>query len=243
MCFRVLTRALHRTKALTVGLERFTEELTDGDSKALATLRRTFEMKEQMPIDQSTLSQHVRQLCADYSTMFPDEAHRCAALLSQLDSETGDIGSRKNMQGHVTASALAVNETFDKVLLIHHKIYDLWLYPGGHYEGDLTLHDAAARELLEETGVQGHEPPGKLEPLASIPLDIDSHPIAANAKKDEGAHQHHDLLFVFVASSSEGLEPQLAEVNSAKWLAMKDIPEQSARLQRAVKKLQQFRSS
>jgi len=59
---------------------------------------------------------------------------------------------------HFTAAAFVVHE--GKVLLVRHKKLNLWLPPGGHMEVDgqgfyiESPEEAAAREVLEETGLQ-----------------------------------------------------------------------------------------
>lgn len=53
--------------------------------------------------------------------------------------------------GHITCSALVLNESFDKVLINHHKKYDRWLHFGGHWDNDWeTPYQIAIRELCEE---------------------------------------------------------------------------------------------
>jgi len=96
--------------------------------------------------------------------------------------------SRKNSQGHITASGLVIND--DKVLLIFHPYIKRWLQPGGHIDEGETPINAAIREVYEETGL--------ICTLASNeqdPIDIDIHLIPSNPKKGEGEHLHIDLLF------------------------------------------------
>ena len=96
--------------------------------------------------------------------------------------------SRKNSQGHITASGLVIND--DKVLLIFHPYIKRWLQPGGHIDEGETPINAAIREVYEETGL--------ICTLASNeqdPIDIDIHLIPSNPKKGEGEHLHIDLLY------------------------------------------------
>lgn len=43
-----------------------------------------------------------------------------------------EILTRDNLNGHLTASALVVNEDLTKALLVHHNIFGGYIYPGGH---------------------------------------------------------------------------------------------------------------
>lgn len=49
------------------------------------------------------------------------------------------------------ASAFVFNN--DKILLIYHKKFGLYLQPGGHIEGMEKPYEAAIREVYEETGI------------------------------------------------------------------------------------------
>lgn len=53
-----------------------------------------------------------------------------------------------------------------KILLVKHKKLGIWLAPGGHIEGDELPHQAAEREVFEETNI-------KVQAISTIPL-IDS---------------------------------------------------------------------
>ena len=64
-----------------------------------------------------------------------------------------DILTRKNTIGHFTASAFVVNHNKDKMVVVYHNIYDGWIYPGGHADGEEDLLSVAVREVNEETGL------------------------------------------------------------------------------------------
>jgi 8-oxo-dGTP pyrophosphatase MutT (NUDIX family) len=110
--------------------------------------------------------------------------------------------SRNTPAGHITVSAVLVDNRLEHLLLLWHKKLERWLQPGGHCEPgvDDTLVDAALRELEEETGVQ----PAQVEQLLSGPFDVDVHEIPARGT--EAAHLHYDLRYLFRESQDSGLE-------------------------------------
>ncbi|WP_217167563.1 NUDIX hydrolase [Streptomyces sp. AC512_CC834] len=58
--------------------------------------------------------------------------------------------------GHITASALVIDPSRERVLLTLHKKMRKWLQMGGHCEPvDETLARAALREATEESGIEG----------------------------------------------------------------------------------------
>jgi 8-oxo-dGTP pyrophosphatase MutT (NUDIX family) len=172
-----------------------------------------------------------------YLAYFPEEAAVLSALIQQLRTDPEDVFNRKNMRGHITTSAFVLDTAARKALLIHHKLYNRWLQPGGHYEGLEALWQSALREVIEETGAQNPE----LHPwtkLHSAPFDIDSHSIAEQPKKNEGEHVHHDYVYLISADSTLPLVPQEEEVFDAKWVDIDQLHAlQDKRLNRICEKL------
>src|SRR6186713_1142021 len=82
-----------------------------------------------------------------------------------------------------SSSALVLDPALTRALVIHHRVFDVWLQPGGHYEPPGSLWDSACREVREETGLDAMAPfPSTID--AAL-LDIDTHPIPARAAKGE----------------------------------------------------------
>ncbi|MET9352299.1 NUDIX hydrolase [Streptomyces sp. NPDC006617] len=72
--------------------------------------------------------------------------------------------------GHVTASAMVIDPSRERVLLTLHKKMRMWLQMGGHCEPvDETLARAALREGTEESGIAG------LTLLPGGPVRLDRH--------------------------------------------------------------------
>ena len=93
--------------------------------------------------------------------------------------------------GHITGSAMLVNGAADKVLLNRHKILGKWLCFGGHADGEEDIRAVALREVIEESGISS------VAFVTEDIFDIDVHPIPRNDAKNEGAHFHFDILFLF----------------------------------------------
>ena len=171
-----------------------------------------------------------------YLELHPEEADSLELLRSQITAgETLNI--RKNFRGHACGSGIVLSPDGTSVLMIHHKIFDRWQQPGGHMEpNEVHPRDSARRESEEEAGVEIAEQlpvAGSLD----IPLDIDTHYIAANPKKNEPEHYHHDFRYVFRAKQLE-LNHQAAEVHAAEWVPLDDP--RTSHLGKVLTKLQRL---
>ena len=56
---------------------------------------------------------------------------------------------------HITAGALLLNHDEDRILLMHHKKLNQWMQFGGHADGEYNLYNVAAKEVFEESGIEG----------------------------------------------------------------------------------------
>jgi 8-oxo-dGTP pyrophosphatase MutT (NUDIX family) len=152
---------------------------------------------------------HLRDQLTAYLDRWPESAAEIGPVLA-LDSDAGF--DRSTMPGHVTASAIVLDES-GAVLLIHHRALDRWFQPGGHLEPcDDSLPAAALREAVEETGLD----PIGLELIERAPIHVDVHPIPANPRRGEGAHDHYDVRYLFRCVRGE-LRPRPEEVHAAEW--------------------------
>ena len=145
----------------------------------------------------------MKTLVEKYLQIFPAETERLRALTDFLRATPAGpaLYDRKNFAGHITASGFILSPDRKKLAFVKHKFLQRHLQPGGHVEpGDLSVLAAAHREIVEETNLRGC----RYLPFhadATLPLDIDTHPIPANPKKNELPHLHHDFRFLFQAET------------------------------------------
>ncbi|PXY19839.1 NUDIX hydrolase [Prauserella coralliicola] len=131
-----------------------------------------------------------------------------------------DACARECEPGHITASAVVLDEPGERVLLTLHPRVGRWLQLGGHCEpGDATLADAALREATEESGMTGL----KLDPE---PVHLDVHPITCSLGVPT---RHFDVRFLVRAP--HGAEPVASdESDDLRWWPVHALPPGSEEL-------------
>lgn len=183
----------------------------------------------------------VQQLMQTYCMQYPAQAERLEPIRQLM--EGGNIISRANMQGHVTASLLVLNPEKTHVLTIYHKHLGKRLNPGGHIDEEGDPFETAVREGEEEVGL----PENAVMPLytwdaRSCALDLDVHPIGANAKKSEGAHFHHDIVYATVLKPGVELcDVDDSGVEGREWTPLEEWGALSSRNTRMLGVLQESR--
>lgn len=119
--------------------------------------------------------------------------------------------------GHVTATGLVLDPDGRMAMVLHGRL-NRWLLPGGHVEvGDASIAAAAAREVLEETG---------LVVSGGCVVGADVHGIPPKVKSGvvvEPYHQHHDVLVEFRAGAQELVLSE--ESHAVRWVALAEFDE------------------
>lgn len=126
-----------------------------------------------------------------------------------------DCFDRRNLPGHITASAWITDPHRRQVLLVRHRKLNRWLQPGGHADGDPDTRQVALREAFEETGLRP-------ELISAEPWDIDIHTIPA--RPDFPEHEHFDVRYLFHADPSAELLIS-DESTDLKWFALGELPQ------------------
>lgn len=159
------------------------------------------------------LLQSARTAIGDYRPSDPRERGFQQRMLELL-TLPAPTSRHAFVPGHLTASAFVLSPERDAVLLILHKKLKLWLQPGGHIEAaDASLGEAARREVAEEVGLQ------LPASAAGAVFDLDIHAIPG--RKDEPAHEHFDVRFLF--HSPTLVIATNDEVIDARWAPLANI--------------------
>jgi len=162
-------------------------------------------------------------LVASYRAEIASPREHLALLRWQI-AQGDALDDRATLPGHLTTSAFVLSPDHEKILLIDHVVIGRWLQPGGHYEPAATFYASAAREAVEETGVQGLA----LHPwhrATDLPFAIDSHDVPGKPSRNEPAHIHHDLQYLFLADPDLPLVAQVEEVHAAAWKTVESLRE------------------
>lgn len=119
---------------------------------------------------------------------------------------------------HFTATTYIVND--GATLLHEHKRLNRWLPPGGHIDRDELPHNAAVREVTEETGLNvtllTEEDSIESGTVRSLPQPRHIQLVDVNVCNGHIGHQHIDMIF-YAQSENRALTPMDDEVPVSNW--------------------------
>lgn len=129
-----------------------------------------------------------------------------------------DVLTRENIFGHFSASAWVLNKEKTKVLLVYHNIFDGYIFPGGHADGEEDLLGVAVREVQEETGV-------KPTVLSEKIFSLWNAPVKTHIKRGKfvSAHTHLDVDYLMEADETIPLKIKPDENQSVIWADIKEV--------------------
>lgn len=134
-----------------------------------------------------------------------------------------DVLYRSNEYGHMTSSGLIFNKTLDKVLMVHHNIYNTWSWTGGHADGDNDLLQVALKEAREETGVKD------IRPITKDLITLDILPVIPHIKKGKfiSAHLHFCVSYALIADEDSDLIVKEDENSGVMWIKIDELEKYS----------------
>ena len=164
--------------------------------------------------DMEKWMQEIRQ----YKPYNEQEEKDKALILTCMDAYD-NLLTRENPVAHFSSSGFIVNKTRDKVLMIHHNIYNAWSWTGGHTDGETDFLGVAIREAKEETGVQ------EVKVLSEGILSLDVLPVPAHIKKGVyvSAHLHLSIAYLVEVDEEELLRVKPDENSGVKWIAIEEL--------------------
>lgn len=134
-----------------------------------------------------------------------------------------DVLTRDNKVVHFTCSAFTVNRAKDKVLMIHHNIYNSWSWIGGHVDGEEDFLAVALKELQEETGVQN------IFPVFPEVFSLDVLPVFGHIRRGEyvSPHLHLSVTYLIEADENDLLFIKEDENSGVQWIPIDEIKDYS----------------
>lgn len=153
-----------------------------------------------------------REIVAEFEAGAAEVGEYRDRILAFVDAHP-DALHRSCVPGHLTGSALVVEEGTGRILMLFHRKLQRWLQPGGHADGDANLAAVALREATEETGIAGL----MVDP---VPIDIDIHRVEPPG---EPAHDHLDVRYLVVAPAGS-LPAGNHESEALRWVDFDELP-------------------
>lgn len=149
------------------------------------------------------------------------EAIDKSVILQLIKDSKTDLLTRDSASAHITSSGLIFNYNLDKVLMVHHNIYNTWAWTGGHADGDGDLLRVALKEAAEETGVD------EIVPLSDKMISLDILPVWGHLKRGSyvSSHLHLSVAYALLASESSTLTVKEDENSGVRWIALDDLKE------------------
>ncbi len=150
--------------------------------------------------------------CNEQEKKDKEAAIRCIETFS-------DVLTRDNEIAHITSSAFVVNKRRNKVLMVHHNIFNAWSWTGGHADGEEDLLLVAVKEVREETGVKN------IHVVSNDIFALDIIPVHGHTRKDKyvSSHLHISVAYLIEADEGEPLIVKPDENSGVRWIPFQEI--------------------
>lgn len=134
-----------------------------------------------------------------------------------------DVLTRDNKIAHFTTSGWITNKERNKILMIHHNIYNSWAWVGGHADGDEDLLRVVKKEIEEETGLTN------VKALQEGIFGLNIITVFNHIKRGTqvNSHLHFDAEFIFEASEEDPIRKKEDENSGVEWIDIDKVVESS----------------
>ena len=148
-----------------------------------------------------------------YAISSSSESDLAREKILEFITEHNDALHRTCVEGHLTGSAMIIESSYERVLVMLHKKLGIWLQPGGHADGEGYLSNVAFREAFEETGINNLA-------LWTTAIDCDVHKIPEFG--DEKEHFHFDLTYLLLAPEKAVIKRN-HESTDMRWVTLEEL--------------------
>ncbi len=159
----------------------------------------------------------------EYVPVNEQEASDKQVIINYIEKFRHNILTRENEIAHMTSSGLILNESMDKILMIHHNIYNTWTWTGGHADGEHIMLETAIKEAQEETGLEN------IRPLSEKMASLDILPVYGHVKRGNyvSSHLHLNTSYALIANEEDTLVVNEEETSGVGWIDVEKLHEYS----------------
>lgn len=147
------------------------------------------------------------------NTKITDEVKECLEIYN-FNNKYKNL----DFECHFCATACILNKEKNKILFIHHKKLNKWLFVGGHIEENENPEEAVLREVKEETNLDieliGQRYPRQEDFIKPFALQ-------KNIVKEN--HIHMDIFYVAIDKETSKLKEKEDEVLGSRWFSKEQI--------------------
>ena len=162
---------------------------------------------------------NIRTQIASFKPLTAAEKIEQQTMFQLIEMHAENLLHRKNSHVHFTSSALILNRSKTKTLMVHHNIYNSWGWTGGHNDGNPNFLAVAIKEAQEETGINN------IVALTDQIHALDMLPVFAHIKNGQHipAHLHLNVAFLLIADDTEPIKIKPDENSAVKWLTINEM--------------------
>jgi len=139
------------------------------------------------------------------------------------------VKSMNKLRNDFVASCVIIHPETKKFLFVHHKKLGVWLPPGGHIDEGELPHEAAVREVKEETGLDVELIYGdgavrdEIVSVPQVPLPFCILHEHIPVSKNDVEHMHVDFIYLAKLVGNPKLSENNNEIHSAQWFTISEI--------------------